>query len=148
MKSFVNSIVIGDWSNDGHERKEIFWFSANYDRVPIIKAYKKAVEEIDVALDTSTPARINILNETDENQIAPGIQAILRQAGVDLEGVGSQISADSYYLFCEPEDVVRLFFRFVKTQLPDFQYELIEGPKPINGYHQKDFNVSLGYGCC
>jgi hypothetical protein len=144
---YEHRIVIGDWSHDGHNQEEYFTFKCSHDEQEIKKAYKEAVKKCRVALHDDhgrgkgiTPVCCNYEERTIRE---PEVER-LKELGVNLDfAKGMDDNGD---LSCGPEDIARIFFEMVKTQIEGFTYELIPEKKTINGFWSKDFNYGFGYG--
>lgn len=144
---YTHSIVIGDWSGDGHDRKEKYVFRATHDRDDIINGYKRAAQTIGLALEDESPGIRAILHRYEDQYISATDQATLANAGIDLTLLSEYEEAESdMELWLTPSDVAVLFLEFVRSQTPGFKYEIVDAPRSINGYWQDDFNVHIGYG--
>lgn len=141
----IHTIVIGDWSCDGHNQSDKFTFECNAEEANIKKAYLQAVKKSGISLHndhgkTKSKARAICCDYEDSSLDEEAVEQ-LKGIGVDFAEVHLEDGTIG------PEDVARLFFDMVKTQIPGFEYKLIENPKTINGGWSKDFNHSFGYGC-
>jgi hypothetical protein len=139
----IHTIVIGDWSSDGHEKSDQFTFECNAEEADIKKAYLQAVKRSGISLHRDKDAT-SICCEYEDNRLNEDVIEKLKEIGVDFTEIHLEDEDGGTIV---PEDVARLFFGMVKTQIPGFEYKLIENPKTINGFWSKDFNHSFGYGC-
>ncbi len=141
--SFEHRIVIGDWSNDGHNRKEYFTFKCSHDEETIQKAYLQAVSKSKIALHDDRVAKeiTAICCRYENNKINEEQIAALEKIGVDF----SKITIEDMSIYAK--GVAILFFEMVRTQIEGFTYELIPEKKPINGFWKEGFNYGFGYGC-
>jgi len=137
-------LVIGDWSDDGHNQKEYFTFKCTHDEKAVKKAYKDAVKKCKVSLHDDIRGAKPVCCKYQESCIeAPEIKA-LEKLGVNFDFTSSEFDDT---LPCCPEDIACLFFEMVKTQIPDLEYKLVEEKKTLNGFWSSDFNFQFGYGC-
>jgi hypothetical protein len=142
-------LVVGDWSSDGHNQSEFFYFDSNLSEAEVKAAYLEAVKKCGVGLHR--PARGEkhkaICTEYEERTFPLELKAKLESIGVDFEKVGgSEIVFGSWGDF-GAEGVAQLFLQLVKGVRPDFEYEIINDRVPcVNGFWSKDFNFSFGYG--
>ena len=133
----IHTIVIGDWSHDGHNQSDNFTFECNAEEANIKKAYLQAVKKSGIALHNvhgRAKARAVCCNYEDNKLDKEAIE-LLEEIGVDF----SEIEIEDGEI--GPEDVAKLFFAMVKSQ-----FKFIEEQKPINGF-SKDFSYGFGYGC-
>lgn len=149
--NYEHRIVIGDWSDDGHCKKSYFTFKCSHDESEVKKAYTKACKKCKVSLHERVPNCTAICCNYEESWIPSKQLKALKKLGVDFKFAESLehnngITGESE-LSCIGQDIAYLFFEMVKTQLPDFEYKLVDEKKPINGFWSKDFNHSFGYGC-
>jgi hypothetical protein len=148
--NFMHSFLIGDWSGDGHNASESIIFRANRDRPDIVKAYMQAVEKGKIALhygDVSDDTLV-MLEEYDRDFIDADEIECLKMLGISCEWVEAYGKFDpedeDSVLYFSPQDTFRLFMEMVKSQLPDFRWEVLPTPTPIN--NSKEFSASIGYG--
>jgi len=145
---FVHHIVIGDWSNDGHGKHETYIFNCSHDAPDVKKGYLQAVQKSCIALhDVSNPHEIQpICTEYEDYKIDKYLVEKLKSLlNVDFEIFSNSIEENGSMYFGS-EDIAKLFFEMVKSQIKDFSYEIVEKPKTINGYWSEDFNFTFGYG--
>lgn len=142
---FTHSIVIGDWSEDGHEKSKTFTFRATHERASIISAYQQAVSDLGLALHNESNC-VSLLSRYEDNQLTLDIRDRLVHGNVDLSFLKHDQIDDQGAATCDPEDVARLFLEFVRSRLVGFEYEIMAEQTPINGFWQSDFNETLGYG--
>ena len=141
-------IVVGDWSEDGHNQWQFFYFKCNATQEQIKKAYLDAVKASGLALSRYDPQHVSwpegvtpVLSEHEENMLTRKNAEKFKAIGVDIADYG--LEEDVFYA----EHVARLFLDMVKSQLEGFEYEIVDDKIPcINGFWSKDFNISIGYG--
>lgn len=153
---YTTTLVIGDWSDDGHCMKDFVSFKVSHPEDEIKAAYWKAVEKSGVAVHSQGYGEIpyaeqHILCEYEDDMIPPDAREALAKIGVDFSagclkelvdyfGDGEAYQASSCH-------VPFIFMEMVKTQIPGFEYEEVERVPTLNGYWSKDFNIGFGYGC-
>lgn len=140
MKS---SLVIGDWSKDGHNQSEFVYFEHNKTEEEIKNAYLKACKKIGVQLHDHK--KNSILSDYEESSISKEIYDKLVNSGVNMEAIELDDPCEDEYAF-NSDSVALLFLEMVKVTLPDFEYKITEQEKPINGFWSDGFNHSIGYG--
>ena len=128
----IHTIVIGDC--------DLFTFECNAEEADIKKAYLQAVKKSGISLHDAK-GTTSICCEYEDNKLNEEVVEQLKAIGVDFSEVRLEAGTIG------PQDVARLFFGMVKSQIPGFEYKLIQNPKPLNGFWSKDFNHSFGYGC-
>jgi hypothetical protein len=154
---YTHRLVIGDWSDDGHSKKQFVRFEASHDRKQIVEAYKKAANKADVSVCSFQGGPIDVVCEDyEDSRIRAG--AIEK---LEAFGISKQDLLDTQFFEEEdPEDEPNelstwggeglswLFLTMVSKVLPDFEFKLLEDDKHdcINGFWQQDFNGSIGYG--
>jgi hypothetical protein len=142
--SFEHRIVIGDWSDDGHNQKAFYTFECSHDEKTVQKAYKEAVKKCKVALHDDDKQGITaICCHYEENSILEEEINALKTLGVDLSFTENQSEEKRYV---SSKDIAFIFFEMVKTQIEGFTYKLIPEKKPINGFWKDGFNYGFGYG--
>lgn len=155
-------IPIGDWSEDGHNRSKNILVRANKSIEEMREAYKKSCKLVGVQF-----------NDPDAGD---GNYADLQQTGhmfdpslvICCDSDQSTLSEEQYNklkafdcpfdaLFdgfdpndlddsnLGPEGFAKLILWFISLSLPEFTYEVINLPV-LNGYWEKGFNHSFGYG--
>jgi hypothetical protein len=138
-------LVIGDWSHDGHEKSDIFRFKTNYTREQIIEAYKVAEERSGVSLTSHS----GILTDYEDGTIKGEAIDKLKALGVSIEELLKTHDLDDWEgeISVSPDGVARLFLAMVGAVANDFEWEEDHDRSEfINGFWQKDFNHSMGYG--
>jgi len=136
---FTHWLVIGDWSNDGHNHKEFISLSCTHDEGAVKRAYIDACKKGNVSLHEESGCQV-ICCDYEDCKIAP--EAL--QALADL-GVNTELLEAAYV---SPHDIVTIFAEMVKTQINNFEYKVDESFRPptLNGFWSKDFNHQFGYG--
>ena len=137
-------LVLGDWSDDGHGKSESIHIETNKTLSEVRQAYLKSCELTKLAFDEGSLHRNyhHIAVDYEDNILSEEIIEILKEFNYpfinELEDEDNYIYTDNY---------VRLWFWFIGLSLDDFQYEIIKDTIPvINGYWNKELNVSFGYG--
>ncbi len=129
------SLVLGDWSGDGHEKTEKVFIETNKFLGEVVQAYKDSCELTHVSFN-------DIANDYGDNHLDDEIAKIFTELKCPLL---EEIENEDNYL--HPNLFARLWFWFISLSLPDFQFKIIKDDTPtINGYWSEDFNESFGYG--
>lgn len=150
-------VPVGDWSNDGHEKCEDYYITANYPIEDMQQAYKDTCKKIGLQLNhTDNYTGIEgatrhrswrvLLAEYREQGITMEAWNILQEHGFDMLGdIDIEEENDMAYFY--PHDVFNLFMWFVSYSMPDdFKYEEFTiKAKPLIGYWC-DLNHQIGYG--
>lgn len=146
MNNYKNlyKLVVGDWSNDGHGKNDIFIFLSSHSKAEILDAYHKSVILSGVSLTGKVmDGLINILSDFEENVIPADAVVRLQGIGCNFEEFYLALEEDGSQACCS-SDVFYLFMEMVRCNLPGFAYELVN-LESINGYWG-EFNHQIGYG--
>lgn len=153
-------IVIGDWSEDGHEESEEFGLLSNYDVSKLRKAYKKSCkltgltfnhnEDYTGLLEGKYGSWRQLFTEYESCEIEPEACKILEEYGLIKKDDWDEEN-DGGICMPDPEDCADLIMRFIALSMPkDFVYSFadigLQKATPINGYWNKELNVQFGYG--
>jgi hypothetical protein len=140
-KKYLYNLVIGDWSKDGHNQSEEVLISGNKSKKEVMDSYLKTCKKLAVQLHDNKGE----LCDYESRILSPEAADILLAAGCPLKDILEETESNSFYC-AGPAAFVPLFFWFVKKSLPDFKYELVPKHEHLNGWWDKDYNFSLGYG--
>jgi len=146
---YTHRLVIGDWSDDGHNQKDFFTFKSNFSEEEIQNAYLRAVEHTKVSLhndfqdDSDCHA---ILCDYEESKVYDEDWNRLVDGNVNMSVLEESTDYEDGGYWMSSKDVAILFLQMVKSQLEEFEYEIISEVKPINGYWHNTFNYGFGYG--
>lgn len=149
---FTHRLVIGDWSNDGHEKSDFVAFNATHSREDIIKAYNEAVKKVGVTVcGDYTESPMCLCQDYEDSSIPDAALEKLEEFGISKEEMLETNYFDEFrgnVSASAPESLAWLFLEMVQKLLPEFDYEFIsfDDLGCINGFWQKDFNKSIGYG--
>jgi hypothetical protein len=130
------SLVIGDYSNDGHNQSDTFSFRCSHNDDAIYKAYASACKRSGVKLE-------DILEEYDDSSISEDIMKDLVDIGVRLDVLDVELYEGEYIFY--PESVALLFLEMVRSQLEGFAYEMVKASPCLNGWNPK-LSLQFGYG--
>lgn len=84
-KSII-SIIIGDWSQDGHGKSDSFRFECSHPEKDVQRAYLAFVKKYKLGLhDTENGGHTPMLCEYQENIVTKDQHDILVKAGVDFD---------------------------------------------------------------
>lgn len=166
-------LVLGDWSQDGHNLSDSFGCCANKTISEIQEAYKASCKLTGISFnhnedyternrDWTIENLYRIATEYDSPFIHYSCYEVLQEYNCPLldrfttqrNGVDEVYSFDRNDVF---KHYIELWWWFVKLSLPDLEYEMaIDLPsndpglgndlKPINGYWNTRLNVQFGYG--
>lgn len=148
---YEHSLVVGDWSDDGHGKSNLINFKCSHDRKEIIEAYIEITRSANTGFhDSSESGYISMLRDYEDHIITQESIDRLTNSGVvfpDGYWEGFEQEGEGYWI-CDEEPIVEIFLMIVKAHINDLKYEVFElrHPKTINGYWQNDFNHSFGYG--
>ena len=134
--NYSYSLVIGDYSNDGHNQSDLYSFKCTHKDNEIYKAYKKACKKSGVKLE-------NILEEYEDSSISETTMESLTAIGVNLDSLDVELYEGQYIFY--PENVALLFLEMVRSQLEGFAYEMVAPPPCLNGWNPK-LRSQFGYG--
>ncbi len=149
-KCYTYRIVIGDWSEDGHNRFEYFVFKCTHSEKEIKETYNKAVEKCGIALhrmydENRRVTGISVCCDYENNTIPDYYAEKLKSLGINFNQFCYDENMESYLM--EPKDITILFLEMVKSQIEGFEWASGEEAPCINGFWSNDFNHSFGYGC-
>lgn len=138
----LHSLTIGDWSGDGHGQCYEVIFKSYHNRQQIREAYLKAVKECGIAIcdRTGIPAKI-LFNKYEDESIDDESIEKFKTIGLDLIDLGMVDRYNGKNCF-ESENIANLFLLMVKSQCPEFEYEILKIPS-INAWGGWGF---IGYG--
>lgn len=141
---FIHTVVIGDWSKDGHNQSDNFSFECTHDETEVKTAYLAAVKACKVSLHHEAKGAVVVCERYQDNLIKPEQLSNLKELGVNFSGFEGSTKDGGMY--CGPQNIAKIFMEMVKSQIDGFKYNAVEQPKPINGWWSKDFNYGFGYG--
>ncbi len=133
MKNLTRvSLVIGDWSGDGHNMTEQIPVYLSHTGDSLTDAYKKGVEicGVDIAA---------LLDDFEESTILSEDLRKLSKFGI-LAGWGfdtEESLTEDYSLRCEYEMYAEMYLRVAKLSDPDnfhYEFDLETKQQPIGGY--------------
>lgn len=120
--------TIGDWSRDGHNQFDVFFFKSSLDVEGLRAAYLVAVEKTGIDLR-------KILNQFNEDDIEEGVIDELSAIGVLVEGDGKSVMASEF---------IQMLIAFIRIGDPDVQLEHLV-PETFNKKWGVD-QWGMGYG--
>lgn len=145
MSNFFK-VNIGDWSNDGHGRNEVFVIDSTKSNEEVQVAFKIAAQKIGV-LSTDVHPRFLIADDYEDSTLSDKHAEMLTNSGVQFEDLlyNDGDNEDPIWIIDEPLSLVHLIMRIAQTEL-DFEYEITSDLIPnFNGFWG-NLNVSFGYG--
>lgn len=153
---FTRRLIVGDWSGDGHNHRDFVLFEASHDRKQIIEAYKQSAIKADISVCKFKGGPADVLcADYGDNLISS--EALKKLTALEItkqDLVDTSHFEDNYLdegdgaLITWGEGLAHLFLMMVSKSLPDFTYKLLKDDTHdcINGFWQRDFNGSIGYG--
>ena len=130
--SFAITLVIGDWSTDGHGRVERVHIVTNRTESGLRLAYKKGATIVGLDLTAE------VAHEYEDSTLRVDALRKLVEAGYPITRLddeeGNEIFADSEYL--SPEEFAEIWLFIARKGDPDLEVEIVqEGPRiNIGGY--------------
>ena len=168
MKMYKFIIPIGDWSKDGHNQSEDVIIECNYPVEEVREAYKKSclltgiqfnnsgVDQNYTGLpgDWKEQKKREIATEYEDAYISLVQYRILSSFGINVD---KYIESDDDQEFIDANGrmgyilgvsyFVNLLMEFIGLSLSKFKWKVVKNELPyLNGYWDKDLNVSFGYG--
>lgn len=146
-------LTVGDWSCDGHSFYHGYLLKSNKSKDELVNAYRESVIASNIVFhnnDDSKYHKFYVDYKTDETIDDEDIM-MMENYGVNIK---AYLEESSYggYMFETPEAFANVFMEFIKKQLPDLKYEIIDktseelnGVEIFNGWWT-EFNVGIGYG--
>ena len=135
--NYLIQLTIGDWSDDGHGKTEIFLCKSNKDLAVVREAYKKGVEKIGLDL-------FKICDEYEHDAISFEEKSLFRCLDDDDEP--GYFEGD---FRLSTENMYHMWMEIVTAGDPDLEIEdyMLE-VQYFNGYWSKDddYNDQFGYG--
>lgn len=156
------AIPVGDWSDDGHGKCDVYHFVCNYPvedcRRAYIESCKKTGVQFHHGAHTFPYDRTNALNgitictEYEDYRISQNVLDILSAHGLDVIGFINRI--DTFYVEEDEDGIVApgsdifacLIMEFIGLSLNGLRYELQKRPTVLNGFWNEELNVQFGYG--
>lgn len=153
----LQSIVIGDWSDDGHGKCERFLFTSNKFDFEIREAFRKSCDLTGYAFDTNDKLpngsipKARLLNRYEDSTLTPEvINDFVTNFGLpDPKLDPHPVFKDNLYdeengQCVGSSDCFNFIMWFISLSLPDLKYMEIK-PASINGYWG-ELNQMWGYG--
>lgn len=133
---YLIKLNIGDWSGDGHDKKEEVLCKSNKDVLEVRKAYKKGTEIIGLDLFT-------ICNEYEDDRITSEQRKLFRC----LDDVDAD-SVDDNFVPIGVKEMCNMWLEIVRSGDQDLRIEELTSIQHFNGYWADDkyFNNHIGYG--
>ena len=136
----VTSLVVGDWSGDGHDKKEITMIRSNLDSDQIMEAYKKASKKLGFSFIDE------VANDYEDRSFEREKLKALSDAGMNLdsifkyehdvkEALAALSDEDSEGISLWSESYRDIYLFIISLGDPSFQFEIAEGTQlNIGGY--------------
>jgi hypothetical protein len=114
------SLVLGDWSGDGHEKTETIVLRSNLTNKQIEDAYKKGTNKVGFDFIRT------IANEYEDNVIsAEKLDALIELGLKDFDRIGDDTDEDDYNL--DTDSFADIYLFIVKLGNEDFEYKILVG---------------------
>lgn len=128
--------TIGDWSNDGHEKKETYILSSNTSMVKLVDIHGRIVPKLNIALSSWC-------EDYDDHFLKEEQWKQLEKLGFSFNDDLFENSEEGveYNLFWNPDEFLRIWIFLMKCVCPDLSIEILEYPK----LHEL-LPYSFGYG--
>ena len=156
--NYLVYLNIGDWSGDGHDKNERFYFTSNYNVSTIRQAYKNSCKLTGLQFNHNENYTNNenidrnnlIFTEYEEDFINEDVINILEKHGIDINKYLNEDSCyvDEHKYYFYRYSSAELIMEFIGLSMPkDWKYNIytIE-VEPINGEYNSELNVQFGYG--
>jgi hypothetical protein len=131
------TFTLGDWSDDGHGKVEIFYLKSNLTPELVGTAYKKAVEMTGIKPHDDWACGYEE-RSFDANKLI--------EAGIPEGVVRGEQNEDGYFSDCE--HYVNLIIAFCKLGNPNLEMEIMspDTPTDLREHLAKEHGQSYGYG--
>jgi hypothetical protein len=121
-KNHTINLVIGDWSDDGHGKKDKFTIKCNLDKKALEKAYKKGVKKVGVDITS------DVAHEYEDSTISKEDWDKLLKAGMKADEVGEvdipdHLDGQSDRIFIWPDAFADIWLFVAKAGNPKFEFE-------------------------
>jgi hypothetical protein len=131
----IISLVLGDWSHDGHSQSDTVVISSNLDKNEMEKAYKKATKKLGFDFCDTVCADYEDNNLSEENLMIL-VNHGLKIDDLDLYNYDPKIDGDVHIWH---DAFTHIYLFIIKLGNPNFEYKILED----------DLNPSIhigGYG--
>lgn len=159
-------LTIGDWSKDGHNQSEMFYYESNKTVEEIQQAYKDSCkltglsfnhneDYTELGLKWGHPEYDlrKICTEYGDASINKFSADILLKYGIDVKEYKDEEDNDEDSYYVSLDKFPELVIAFIKLSLPDLvlteasvMRTEINNLPAINGWWNKNLNVQFGYG--
>jgi len=163
MNDTLQQITIGDWSDDGHDKKEHFIFVSNKTTEELQKGYLASCDKTGYTFGTNVNVNGNVtpkarlLNAYEDSYLSPEVVDDLMKFGLPDPRDGNNLGgphrmyedmfSDEHGQVFFPEGCFHLVMWFISISLPDLEYEMKKSEiEQVNGYWG-NLNQQFGYGC-
>lgn len=157
-------VPIGDWSDDGHGKCDIFTVEANYTVGELQQAYKDSCKLTGISFnhgDDFTGLNLpwnhpesddrHIATEYEDYSISKLASTILLEHGIDVwKGFNKDAFKERENAPIDgSENLLDLIMKFINLSIPskDLEYKIVGDDLPyLNGFWNPNLNVQFGYG--
>lgn len=123
--TIIISLVVGDWSGDGHDKRETVNIKSNLDKKAMEKAYKKGTKKLgfDFCKD--------VCAEYEDNKLPPEKLDALVKLGLETKGMGLEYDLkrikkdEGVEIGLWHDDFVEIYLFIVKLGDDEFTFEYL-----------------------
>ena len=147
-------LVLGDWSEDGHNQSDKILVEVNKTVEEVQNAYKASCKLTGISFNNGedytesgrnykSAGRFHVAVEYEDSKLTPDVLDVLEKFKCHKEIV------ENYNEEAYEGNYIALWFWFVSLSLPNLNYKILnegDGIPCINGYWDKNLNAGLGYG--
>ena len=137
------TLVLGDWSNDGHNQSSDIIFSTNSTKEEIMAAYMAGAKKAGVGFHEAKGIEA-IFKDYEENSLYASAAEKLIAAGFNFDELEDNHEDNGAYWCCQ-DDAITIFKFLVGLSDKKIKLEEYEIPK-LNGWWDPKYNFSIGYG--
>lgn len=134
-------IELGDWSDDGHGKTEVYMLESDLTVAETREAYIRSINF------TGIEFQKEIANAYDDNTLSEIVYLNFKEHGFDFTKHEDEEEYEEIYI-C-PDFYVEMLIWFIKLSAPESTIKVIDDEIPcFNGFWNKDprINSHFGYG--
>lgn len=146
-------LVLGDWSEDGHNKSDKILLEVNWAVKNVQDAYKASCKLTGISFNGEDDYTESGRNYRSAGRFHVAVEYEDSELSIDVLDVLEKFKCPSHIIENYKEEAcegnfIELWFWFVSLSLPGLKYKIIKDNQfpCINGYWNKNLNVSFGYG--